>query len=54
MIEIKKALKPDKPGVSQVTAMVNEIMRLYNEALAEIVKDTSARQQRTLSGFGSK
>ena len=44
MIEIEKALKPDKPDVAQVTAMVNEVMRLYNEALAEVVKDARARQ----------
>jgi hypothetical protein len=44
MIEIEKALKPDKPDVEKVTAMVNEVMRLYNEALAEIVKDARARQ----------
>ena len=44
MIEIEKALKPDKHDVPQVTAMVNEVMRLYNEALAEIVKDARARQ----------
>jgi hypothetical protein len=44
MIQIETALKPDKPDVAQVTAMVNEVMRLYNEALAEIVKDARARQ----------
>ena len=44
MIAIEKALMPDKPDVAQVTAMVNEIMRLYNEALAEVVKDARARQ----------
>jgi hypothetical protein len=44
MIEIEKALTPDKPDVPQVTTMVNEVMRLYNEALAEIVKDARARQ----------
>ena len=44
MIEIEKALKPDKPDVPQATAMVNEVMRLYNEALAEVVKDARARQ----------
>src|ERR1044072_1790066 len=44
MIEIEKMLKPDKPDVDQVTAKVNEAMRLYNEALAEIVKDARARQ----------
>src|SRR5678816_735880 len=44
MIEIEKALKPDKADVPQVTAMVNEVMRLCNEVLAEIVKDARARQ----------
>ena len=44
MIEIEKALKPDKPDVAQVTAIVNEVMRLYNEALAEVMKDARARQ----------
>jgi hypothetical protein len=44
MIDIEKALMPDKPDVTQVTAMVNEVMRLYNEALAEVVKDARARQ----------
>ena len=44
MIEIETALKPDKPDVAQVTAMVNEVMRLYNEALAEVVKDAGTRQ----------
>ena len=44
MIDIEKALMPDKPDVAQVTAMVNEVMRLYNAALAEVVKDARARQ----------
>ena len=44
MIDIEKALMPDKPDVEQVTAMVNEVMRLYNAALAEVVKDARARQ----------
>ena len=44
MIEIEYALKPDKPDVAEVTAKVNEVMRLYNEALAEVVKDARARQ----------
>jgi len=44
MIEIEKTLTPDKPDVAKVTATVNEVMRLYNEALAEIVKDARARQ----------
>ena len=44
MIDIEKALVPDKPDVAQVTAMVNEVMRLYNAALAEVVKDARAHQ----------
>ena len=44
MIDIEKALMPNKPDVAQVTAMINEVMRLYNEVLAEIVKDARARQ----------
>ena len=44
MIEIEKALMPDKPDAAKVTAMVNEVMRLYNEALAEVVKDARAQQ----------
>ena len=44
MIAIEKALMPDKPDVGQVTAMINEVMRVYNDALAEVVKDARARQ----------
>lgn len=44
MIAIEKALMPDKPDAAQVTAMVNEIMRLYNDTLAAVVKDARARQ----------
>src|SRR5258706_310887 len=43
MIAIEKALTPDKPDIAQVTTMVNEVMRLYNDALAEVVKDARAR-----------
>ncbi len=43
MIAIEKALMPDTPDVAQVTAMVNEVMRLYNDALAAVVKDARAR-----------
>ena len=31
-----------KPDVAQVTAMVNEVMRLYNAALAEVVRRQGA------------
>src|SRR5262245_10439564 len=44
MIEIEKAFKSEQPDVARVTAMVNEVMRLYNEALAEVVKEARARQ----------
>jgi hypothetical protein len=37
-----------------MTATVNEVMRLYNEALAEVVKDARARQSRILSGYWKK
>jgi hypothetical protein len=43
MIAIEKALATDKPDAAQVTATVNEVMRLYNDALAEVVKDARAR-----------
>ncbi len=44
MIAIEKALTPDKPDTAQVTGLVNEVMRLYNEALTQVVKDARARQ----------
>ena len=34
-----------KPDVAQVTAMVNEVMRLYNAALAEVVTPGRASSQ---------
>jgi hypothetical protein len=44
MIEIEKALMPDKPDVDKVTALVNDVMNRYNAALAEVVKDARARK----------
>lgn len=44
MIEIEQALMPDKPDVDKVSAMVNEIMRLYNAALAEVAKEARSRR----------
>jgi len=44
MIAIEKALTPNKPDTAQVSALVNEVMRLYNAALADVVKDARARQ----------
>jgi len=39
MIEVEQALMPDKPDTDKVTGLVNEIMRLYNAALAEVAKE---------------
>jgi hypothetical protein len=44
MIEIEKALMPEKPDAAKVTAMVNEVMSLYNAQLAEVVKEARARK----------
>lgn len=44
MIAVEKALTPAKPDAAQVTAMVNEIMRLYNDALVAVAKDARAKQ----------
>jgi hypothetical protein len=44
MIEIEKALEPEKPDVDKVTGMVNGIMGLYNAALAEVVKEARSRR----------
>jgi hypothetical protein len=43
MIEIEKAIEPTPPDVAKITTLVNEVMRLYNAALAEIVKDARAK-----------
>jgi len=43
MIAIEKALATDRPDVAQITATVNEVMRLYNDALAQVVKEARAR-----------
>jgi hypothetical protein len=42
MIEIEKALMPDKPDVAQVTAVVSDIMNRYNAVVAEIAKEARA------------
>src|SRR5262245_44474459 len=44
MIEVEQALMPDKPDVDKVTGQVNEIMRLYNAALAEVAKEARSRR----------
>jgi len=43
MIEIEKALMPDKPDVAEVTALVNGVMAKYNASLAEVVKEARSR-----------
>jgi hypothetical protein len=42
MIEIEEVLMPEKPDAAKATALVNEVMRLYNATLAEIAKDARA------------
>src|SRR5262245_21608177 len=44
MIDIEKALMPEKPDVDKVVGMVNSIMTQYNAALAEVVKEARARR----------
>ena len=43
MIEIEKALMPEKPDVAEVTAFVNGVMAKYNASLAEVVKEARSR-----------
>jgi len=44
MIEIEKALMPEKPDVAQATALVNDVMTRYNAILADIAKEARARK----------
>jgi hypothetical protein len=44
MIEIEKALEPQKPDVDKVTALVNNVMTKYNDILGQIARDARARQ----------
>ena len=43
MIEIEKALMPEKPDVAAVTALVNGVMAKYNAAVTELVKEARSR-----------
>jgi tetratricopeptide (TPR) repeat protein len=43
MIKIEQALMPDKPDAAQVTALVNDVTRQYNDALAQVAKEASGR-----------
>jgi hypothetical protein len=44
MIEIEKALMPEKPDVAEVTALVNDVMAKYNVTVAEMLKEARSRQ----------
>jgi hypothetical protein len=44
MIDIEKALMPDKPDLAQVTALVNAVMAKYNAGVTETMKDARSRQ----------
>src|SRR5262249_23499298 len=46
MIEGEQALMPDKPDVDKVTGLVNDILRLYNGALAEVRKEARGHLER--------
>jgi hypothetical protein len=43
MIEIEKALMPEKPDVAEVTALVNGVMAKYNATVTELVKEARSR-----------
>jgi hypothetical protein len=43
MIEIEKALMPEKPDVAQATALVNGVMAKYNTHVTELVKEARSR-----------
>jgi hypothetical protein len=43
MIEIERALMPEKPDAAKVTALVNDVMAKYNASLAEVVKEARSR-----------
>jgi hypothetical protein len=44
MIEIERALMPEKPDSAKVTALVNEVLAKYNASLAEVVKEARSRK----------
>jgi hypothetical protein len=43
MIEIEKALMPEKPDVAAATALVNGVMTKYNATLAALMKEARSR-----------
>ena len=42
MVQVDSALMPDKPDVTQVTGLVNDIMTKYNAIVGEITRDARA------------
>jgi hypothetical protein len=42
MIDIEKALMPEKPDVTEATTLVNNVMNKYNEIVAQIAKEARA------------
>jgi tetratricopeptide (TPR) repeat protein len=43
MIEIEKALMPEKPDVAAATALVNDVMAKYNVTVTELIKEARSR-----------
>jgi hypothetical protein len=43
MIEIEKALMPEKPDVAAATALVNGVMAKYNVTVTELIKEARSR-----------
>ena len=43
MIEIEKALMPEKPDVAEATALVNGVMAKYNVTVTELIKEARSR-----------
>ena len=43
MIEIEKALMPEKPDVASATALVNSVMEKYNSTVAALMKEARSR-----------
>jgi hypothetical protein len=42
MLEIEKALMPDKPDVNTVVRLVDDVMKQYNDIVAEVAKEARA------------
>ena len=42
MIDIERAIMPDKPDVAQATALVQGVMTKYNEIVAQITREARA------------